>query len=166
MEKFRDVKNKSRRNKPSVNDKTAKEMTKSNSYKKYSLHDDINSDFTVLDLHKDVDEDFHDISADQNRSSVKFHGGRALKPINRNRKSSTVSTVDEVTDSEKKDMNVTLMKLEKLLGQEPNLVKKDEIFHCIGTMRSLLGCKQSCGDNNSTTREKVNNSNRGIQNKF
>ena len=151
MEKLRDNKSNSRKGKVSASDKTAKEMTKSSSYKKYSLHEDTNSDFTVLDLHKDgsdnVGEDFHDIVTDQSNSSGKFNGGRTSKPINKNR------TKDAC--SQRKDMNMTLIKLEKLLRQEPNLVKKNDIFHCIGTMKSLLGYEQPDGEIKSSTNVKV-----------
>merc|ERR1712228_1049147 len=59
-------------------------------------------------------------------------------PINQPHGSVKVASSPENTNLLKDNIGVTLTKLEKLLGQEQNLSRKPEIFHCIGTMKTLL----------------------------
>ena len=122
--------------------KISKEMTKSVPYKKYSLHEDINSDFTVLDLHKDTEEEFQDITKKM------IHGDHE-----------TVVGDKELT----KNLMNTVLKLDKLLLKEENLMKKNEIFQCMVTLKTLLSenndpsCDSSNvnGNNDNFDREKV-----------
>lgn len=125
----------------------ASEMNKANYYSQYSIHEDTNSDFTVLNLHKN-DEDFQDIVND--KGSVKTAGDTIhyTKPRNEKSGASSVYTissgdvspqVDLVRNCNvKKNLETAVSKLDKLLQYEENLSKRSEIFHCIGTIHSLV----------------------------
>ena len=122
-------------------------MNKANYYSQYSIHEDTNSDFTVLNLHKN-DEDFQDIVND--KGSVKTAGDTIhyTKPRNEKSGASSVYTissgdvspqVDLVRNCNvKKNLETAVSKLDKLLQYEENLSKRSEIFHCIGTIHSLV----------------------------
>ena len=124
------------------------EMNSSTIYKSYRVHDDPHSDFTVLDLRKSVDldndeDDFHDILTDKksmkaSENSIHYSKRSQSYPINQPHGSVKVASSPENTNLLKDNIGVTLTKLEKLLGQEQNLSRKPEIFHCIGTMKTLL----------------------------
>jgi len=121
------------------------EMNKANSYSQYSIHEDTNSDFTVLDLHKN-EEDFQDIISD--KGSVKTTGDKIhyRKPQYDKSGSSSVSSSGDASPqadlvrntSVKMNLETAVSKLDKLLQYEENLTKRSEIFHCIGAIHSLV----------------------------
>ena len=94
------------------------EMKKSpNIYKAYSLHDDKNSDFTVLDLHKENDED---ASGNYSRS----HSSRSFQ-------------------EDSKKFKEAVSNLDLLLRREKNLSNRAEIFQCLGVLQSISGSQAS-----------------------
>ena len=123
-------------------------MNKPNHYKKYSVHEDTNSDFTVLDLHKE-EEDFHDIVSDNNSvrtAGNSIHYTNKLQTITRSSNSSSsassgTSPSEDLTKNitVKRNLQMAVSKLDKLLQYEENLNKRSEIFHCIGALHSLVG---------------------------
>ena len=121
-------------------------MNKPNHYKKYSVHEDTNSDFTVLDLHKE-EEDFHDIVSDNNSvrtAGDTIHYTNKLQTITRSSNSSSSSGSSPSEDltrniAVKRNLQQAVSKLDKLLQYEENLSKRSEIFHCIGALHSLVG---------------------------
>jgi len=123
------------------------EMNSSNIYKKYRVHDDPHSDFTVLDLRKSVDidndDDFQDILTDkksvkETAKSIHFSKKDQSHQNDRKVRSDKRASSHEENHILKDNLEVNLNKLEKLLRQEQNLSRKPEIFHCIGSMKALL----------------------------
>ena len=101
------------------------EMEKShNIYRAYSLHDDKNSDFTVLDLHKENDED----------SSVRASGNSMYY-------SRSNSSRSFQGDSQK--FKEAVSNLDSLLRREKNLSNRAEIFQCLGVIQSISGSQPS-----------------------
>ena len=125
--------------------KFTNQMQKSNLYRAYSLRDDTNSDFTVLDLHKDEEEGFQNIGTDGN--PVRTEGESA--PCSRDLQSKPSSTSsDNPSNSSHRDaidnnchhsLETTVAKLDSLLQQEPNLAHRSEIFRYMDTIKSMVG---------------------------
>ena len=125
--------------------KFTNQMQKSNLYRAYSLRDDTNSDFTVLDLHKDEEEGFQNIGTDGN--PVRTEGESA--PCSRDLQSKPSSTSsDNPSNSSHRDaidnnchhsLETTVAKLDSLLQQESNLVHRSEIFGYMDTIKSMVG---------------------------
>ena len=101
------------------------EMDKShNIYKAYSLHDDKNSDFTVLDLHKENDED----------SPIRASGNS----MHYSRSNSSRSS-----QGDSRKFKEAVSNLDLLLRREKNLSNRAEIFQCLGILQSISGSKPS-----------------------
>ena len=101
------------------------EMEKSqNIYKAYSLHDDKNSDFTVLDLHKENDED----------SSVRVSGNS----MHYSRSNSSQSS-----QRDSRILREAVSNLDSLLRREKNLSNRAEIFQCLGVLQTISGSRPS-----------------------
>lgn len=119
------TKTKCEMNKISESMKHVTEMEKShNIYRAYSLHDDKNSDFTVLDLHKENDDD----------SSVRASG-------NNMHYSRSNSSRSFQSDSQKFKQAVS--NLDLLLRREKNLSNRTEIFQCLGVLQTISGSQPS-----------------------
>ena len=119
------TKTKCEMNKISESMKHVTEMEKSqNIYRAYSLHDDKNSDFTVLDLHKENDED----------SSVRASGNSMYY-------SRSNSSRNFQGDSRK--FKEAVSNLDLLLRREKNLSNRVEIFQCLGVLQSISGSQPS-----------------------
>ena len=101
------------------------EMEKShNIYRAYSLHDDKNSDFTVLDLHKENDED----------SSVRVSGNS----MHYSRSNSSQSS-----QRDPRILREAVSNLDSLLRREKNLSNRAEIFQCLGVLQTISGSQPS-----------------------
>ena len=128
--------------------KFTNQMQKSNLYRAYSLRDDTNSDFTVLDLHKDEEEGFQNIGVGTDGNPVRMGGGSA--PCSRDLQSthSSSASSENPSNSSHRDtidsnlhhsLETTVAKLDSLLQQEPNLAHRSEIFRYMDTIKSMVG---------------------------
>ena len=126
--------------------KFTNQMQKSNLYRAYSLRDDTNSDFTVLDLHKDEEEGFQNIGTDGNPVRT----GEGSAPCSRDLQSTPSSSAssEQPSNSSHRDtidnnlhhsLETTVAKLDSLLQQEPNLAHRSEIFRYMDTIKSMVG---------------------------
>ena len=126
--------------------KFTNQMHKSNLYRAYSLRDDTNSDFTVLDLHKDEEEGFQNIGTDGN--PVRTGGESAPCSRDLQSKPSSSASSEKPSNSSHRDtidknlhhsLETTVAKLDSLLQQEPNLAHRSEIFRYMDTIKSMVG---------------------------
>ena len=127
------TKTKSRVTTKSESMKHVTEMERShNLYRAYSLRDDKNSDFTVLDLHKENDEALQDILTDGN--SVRASGNSMHYKRSNSHRS---------FEGDSGKLKEAVASLDLLLQKEKNLCNRTEIFKCLGVLQSITGTGHS-----------------------